>query len=318
MAEYLSGYVDAAGSFGLYGPNLAGAFMPFDRISTIGLNAAECFVDIGFEVVAESEATPTLSGFADISYQFGLKVPGWAAGAVDITPAFGIHAISEQKSYLSGAVDISRLFSLKSALRPVETISGWMDVSGSLSLVGKVVGPVYLSGHVDIFPFLDLLAKAEGSIAAESYGYNLFLNHRTVAPLQIAYPFNSMGRVGATLYGAGSTGVFSVSGRTLPEDEDLSARFEFWVDLGARGRLRYVYLAGDFTENVSLTLTSDENIARTYTPAPRLSDNEHSFKFSIRRDNGQGRYWKLKFANAGGGIMSVDQISALPVVKAVR
>lgn len=150
-----------------------------------------------------------------------------------------------------------------------------------------------------------------------TYGFNLFINNRTLTPLQVAYPFQSMAAIGDAVYGVSDDGVYLVSGQDI-DGANLGAYFEFWIDLGVRGRLRYVYIGGDFTENIVLNLTSDENITRSYTPAPRLSNKESSFKFSIRRDNGQGRYWKLRFTNADGGLMSVDDVSILPLLKAVR
>lgn len=148
----------------------------------------------------------------------------------------------------------------------------------------------------------------------------LSVNLKNFAASQVnAYDFNSYAHLGGRVYGASAAGLFLLDDGTDAAGTDIDAFFQFTHDFGRLTRLKRVVIGGEFTGDMTITLTADETISRTYTVTPKQTGStQHRFYFPVRRDNGQGRYWTFKIANAGGADFSVDTVAVFPIYKAER
>lgn len=138
----------------------------------------------------------------------------------------------------------------------------------------------------------------------------LILNHSNLAVTQHSvYPFSGFAVHNSEVIGVRTAGVF----RQDPA-EPVSAYFEIYADMSARCRIRHIYIVGKFSGNMAVTVTSDDHISMNYVGIPtRINQNQHTFRVSVSRQNGIGRYWKLKIGNQDMSDFSIDEISAVPI-----
>lgn len=150
-------------------------------------------------------------------------------------------------------------------------------------------------------------------ITLEMNLHNLALSQNGV------HTFNSLGVLGDTPYLCNSSGLFSLfDSNTHDTGIGITSLFEIYFDTQAQCRIRYIYLSGEFSGSIKLTLTSNDNVSRSYTKAPFTTSNkQHSFRIPIDRDNGRGRWWKLKFENQSGSDYSLDEIAIVPIYQEV-
>jgi len=126
-----------------------------------------------------------------------------------------------------------------------------------------------------------------------------------------------MATVGSSIIGAGDNGLYLIRPGIPADGMPIDAFFDITADLGRICRLRFLFISGEFAGKVKIVLSADDGPEKTYTVSPRFTGNrEHNFKIPVRRDQGQGRYWRFRIGNADGSDFSVDSISVLPVLRA--
>jgi len=115
--------------------------------------------------------------------------------------------------------------------------------------------------------------------------------------------------------GVGDTGLYTVFDSQLQETgTGIPAYFITAYNIGYNTRLRYLIIYGEFSGDIKVTVTSDNNVAKEYLVSPKLTDNkQHMYRVPIRRDNGRGSFWTIKVENVSGSDFSIDQIHAVLV-----
>ncbi|MDT8329182.1 MAG: hypothetical protein RQ750_17740, partial [Roseovarius sp.] len=84
--------------------------------------------------------------------------------------------------------------------------------------------------------------------------------------------------------------------------------------LGNMFRLRKIWIGGEVSKSLSLSVFSDGDDARHYIVRPTyLDQRQHGMEVTIGRD-GVGRYFAIKIANLDGADFSLDRIDAQPIV----
>jgi hypothetical protein len=133
------------------------------------------------------------------------------------------------------------------------------------------------------------------------------------------YLFKGMVFLNNEWIGIGDSGVYTIFDSQLKDTvTGIPAYFVIAPNIGEQARLRYVILYGEFSGDMVVTITSDENIEKSYTVTPKDTNNkQHTFRIPIRRDNGRGSLWKVKVANVDGSDFSIDKIDVVPVFQEV-
>ena len=146
----------------------------------------------------------------------------------------------------------------------------------------------------------------------------LIYNMRNNAVTQNSlYLFNGFGIIQDSVYGINSDGISTLfdSGLSAP-GVGISAYFSFVRDFGMSLRFRYIYISGEFSGNMLLTLTGDDSPEKTeeYTVVPKdTAMRQHTIRVPIRRSNGRAGWWKFRISNTDGSYFAVHRIEAVPI-----
>lgn len=138
------------------------------------------------------------------------------------------------------------------------------------------------------------------------------MHDETFALTQYAnYGFNSFAVFNGNVYGASEDGVFRLENGDTDNDASIDSFFEFWIgDVGAINikRVRAIHIGGEFSGDLTATLTDDDGISQSFDIAVEKTTRQHCGARVFIPRTQTGRYWKLKIANQDGSHFAVDRI----------
>lgn len=220
------------------------------------------------------------------------------------------------------------------SMEPAPGMSLALDSGGSIVI--RAMEPPLL-GHVDLritsSIFLDAMEPAprviisgagvdDGSftpfILRNIRGYGAAVTHQGRAFAQawpVAMP-GGLAVIGGRLVGADKDGIWH-----LTHEADAPGAFlDLAFDMGRMCTLRFIHVTGEFAGPMTFRLAADEGRPLDYTLAPRLNgQRQHTIKLPVAREQGNGRYWRIRIGNGDAGKdFAVDEVSVTPVWKAGR
>ena len=128
------------------------------------------------------------------------------------------------------------------------------------------------------------------------------------------YDFNSMALINGQALGANDDGLYLLNTGTKDGTTSYTRSVTFASsDFGVHNpkRLRFVYIGINTDSKFTVTVSVDEQTARSYSVTPKKTGLQR-LRVPIGRD-GQGRYWKIKISSAYW--FRIDSVEALPVVR---
>jgi hypothetical protein len=141
------------------------------------------------------------------------------------------------------------------------------------------------------------------------------------------YNFNSLCRFAGMNLGANDNGIFKLDDGDLDYSApDTSAEIDAFVELPTsdwgianQKRIRSAHLGIETNGELLLTLTDDEGIDYRYDVVPDfVANKQHSVRVTAGRNNGKGRYWRIRLDNINGADFSLNNLRVFPVVLGPR
>jgi len=127
-------------------------------------------------------------------------------------------------------------------------------------------------------------------------------------------PFESIAKFNHEILVASEDGLFLQNGN-LDDTDNINSYFEIiTTDFGVPNikRLRFLYLSYEASEDLKLTVSTEQEVSDTYTIPARLF-GQQGYRLPVSRKL-YGRYWTLKISNLTGSDFSFDEIKALLTV----
>jgi hypothetical protein len=141
------------------------------------------------------------------------------------------------------------------------------------------------------------------------------------------FDFNSMCRFNGIDLGANENGIFKLDDGDF--DYSAAATFEpiqAFVELPTsdwgienQKRIRSAHLGIETNGELLLTFTDDEGVDHPYVVVPDFAANkQHSVRITAGRNNGKGRYWRVRLDNINGADFSLNSLRVYPVILGAR
>jgi hypothetical protein len=137
------------------------------------------------------------------------------------------------------------------------------------------------------------------------------------------YNFNSMCRFNGVDLGANENGIFKLDDGDFDySDATTYESIEAFIELPTsdwgiehQKRIRSVHLGIETNGELLLTLTDDEGVDHRYDVVPDfVAHKQHSVRITAGRNNGKGRYWRVRLDNINGADFSLNNLRIYPVV----
>lgn len=130
------------------------------------------------------------------------------------------------------------------------------------------------------------------------------------------FEFNSIGKMNGKKVALASDGIYELSGNT-DDGTNISSRFDLpYSDFGSayNKRIRKMYVGCNLEENMTISVSDDENRTASYTLSPVVANKNSTAKVNGQRYGNKGAYYQLSIVNTLGGYFDIDFIKIIPVI----